>query len=79
MLPLDEKQVPMIRHLVAGAFAGLQPEHVSVIDLNGRTYSRGNSDTAGQRVGRSFCHSHERIPGHVRSTNPQRSELMFPA
>ncbi len=44
MLPLDERQVPMIRHLVAGAFAGLSPEDVSVIDLNGRTYSRRSGD-----------------------------------
>jgi flagellar M-ring protein FliF len=44
MLPLEEKQVPMIRHLVAGAFAGLAPEDVSVIDLNGRTYSRRSGD-----------------------------------
>jgi len=43
-LPLDEKQVPMIRHLVAGAFAGLSPENVSVIDLNGRSYSGSSSD-----------------------------------
>lgn len=42
-LPLEDKQVPMIRHLVAGAFAGLSPDNVSVIDLNGRTYS-GKSD-----------------------------------
>jgi flagellar M-ring protein FliF len=44
--PLEEKQVPMIRHLVAGAFAGLSPESVTVIDLNGRTYS-GKSDGIG--------------------------------
>ena len=44
MLPLEEKQVPMIRALVAGAFAGLAPEDVSVIDLNGRTYSRRSGD-----------------------------------
>ena len=47
MLPLEEKQVPMIRHLVAGAFAGLAPEDVSVIDLNGRTYSRRSGDGLG--------------------------------
>ncbi|HEX4148313.1 MAG TPA: hypothetical protein VHY20_04970 [Pirellulales bacterium] len=46
-LPLEEKQVPMIRHLVAGAFAGLQPEHVTIIDLNGRTYSGSNGDSPG--------------------------------
>ncbi|HEY5316235.1 MAG TPA: hypothetical protein VIK18_27145 [Pirellulales bacterium] len=46
-LPLEEKQVPMIRHLVAGAFAGLSPEHVTVIDLNGRTYSGTNGDGLG--------------------------------
>ncbi len=36
---LEEKQVPMIRHLVAGAIAGLAPESVTVVDLNGRTYT----------------------------------------
>jgi flagellar M-ring protein FliF len=46
-LPLDEKQVPMIRHLVAGAFAGLSPEHVTVVDLNGRTYSANSGDGPG--------------------------------
>ncbi|MBS0208081.1 MAG: hypothetical protein JSS27_03920 [Planctomycetes bacterium] len=44
--PLDERQVPMIRHLVAGAIAGLSPDAVTVVDLNGRTYS-GNSHGSG--------------------------------
>jgi flagellar M-ring protein FliF len=46
-LPLEEKQVPMIRHLVAGAFAGLAPEHIAVVDLNGRTYSGTYGDGLG--------------------------------
>jgi flagellar M-ring protein FliF len=45
--PLDEKQVPMIRHLVAGAIAGLAPEGVTVIDLNGRTYTGGTAGSPG--------------------------------
>lgn len=45
--PLDERQVPMIRHLVAGAVAGLLPEQVTVVDLNGRTFSGGKSDGIG--------------------------------
>jgi flagellar M-ring protein FliF len=47
MLALEERQVPMIRHLVAGAFAGLAPDDVSVIDLNGRTYSRRSGEGLG--------------------------------
>lgn len=38
-LPLDEARVPMIRHLVAGAVAGLAPSKVTVIDQNGRAYA----------------------------------------
>ena len=38
---LDEAQVSSIRHLVAGAIAGLKPENVTVTDLNGRTYHGG--------------------------------------
>lgn len=45
--PLDEQQVPMIRHLVAGAIAGLSPDNVTVIDLNGRTYSGSSSGPLG--------------------------------
>ena len=41
--PLEEKQVPMIRHLVAGAVAGLSPDQVTVVDLNGRTYGAGTA------------------------------------
>jgi flagellar M-ring protein FliF len=39
---LDDNLVPMIRHLVSGAIAGLTPENVTVVDLNGRTYSGAN-------------------------------------
>ncbi len=35
---LDETKVSSIRHLVAGAIAGLRPENVTVSDLNGRTW-----------------------------------------
>lgn len=42
-LPLDESRVPMIRHLVAGAVAGLDPAKVTVIDQNGRAYTSNSS------------------------------------
>lgn len=35
---LDEDRITAIRHLVAGAIAGLKPEDVTVSDLNGRTW-----------------------------------------
>lgn len=35
---LHESRVSAIRHLVAGAIAGLKPEDVTVSDLNGRTW-----------------------------------------
>lgn len=38
-LPLDEARIPMIRHLVAGAVAGISPQKVTVIDQNGRTHA----------------------------------------
>ncbi|MGC3966681.1 MAG: hypothetical protein QM775_04725 [Pirellulales bacterium] len=38
-LQLNETQVPMIRSLVASAIAGLAPENVTVVDINGRAYS----------------------------------------
>ena len=45
---LDENQVRMIRHLVAGAFAGLKPQAVTVTDLNSKTYAAsGTSDGVG--------------------------------
>lgn len=47
---LDEAQVPMIRDLVAGAIAGLDPASVTVVDLNGRTYSGGKSDGVGSAL-----------------------------
>jgi flagellar M-ring protein FliF len=43
--PLDPEQVRKIRHLVAAAFAGMRPEHVTVADLNGQTYA-GSGDPA---------------------------------
>ncbi|HEV7226303.1 MAG TPA: flagellar M-ring protein FliF C-terminal domain-containing protein [Pirellulales bacterium] len=41
---LDAAQVQNIRHLVAGAIAGLSPERVTVVDLNGRSYSGSKGD-----------------------------------
>jgi len=35
---LDEERVNMVRHVMASAIAGLKPESVTVIDLNGRNY-----------------------------------------
>ena len=40
--PLEAARVPMIRNLVAGAIAGLKADHVTVADLNGRTYPGGD-------------------------------------
>jgi flagellar M-ring protein FliF len=51
--PMDAGKVPMIRSLVAGAIAGLSPEQVSVIDLNGRSYS-GAAGTGGSSMGAAF-------------------------
>ncbi len=50
--PLDGNQVAMIRHLVAGAIAGLSPNDVTVSDLNsGRTYAHsGGPDGAGNAI-----------------------------
>jgi len=52
-LPMDPSKVPMIRSLVAGAIAGLNPEKVSVVDLNGRSYS-GATGTGGSSMGAAF-------------------------
>jgi flagellar M-ring protein FliF len=46
---LDERQVSAIRHMVAGAIAGLRPENVTVADLNGPTHygsTEGGADPA---------------------------------
>jgi flagellar M-ring protein FliF len=82
--PLDEERVPMIRHLVASAFAGLKPEDVSVTDLNGRTYSSSSASGLGNAaedpfISRKLMHEQqwerkirkqlEYIPGVVVSTN----------
>lgn len=82
--PLDEERVPMIRHLVASAFAGLKPEDVSVTDLNGRTYSTSSdggliSATEDAFISRKLMHEQQwerkirkqldYIPGVVVSTN----------
>lgn len=45
--PLDPSRVPAIRNLVAGAIAGLDPEGVTVADLNGRTYPGGEDGLSG--------------------------------
>ena len=38
-LQLNEVQVPAIRSLVSAAIAGLSPENVTVVDINGRAYN----------------------------------------
>ncbi len=43
---LDQEQVRKIRCLVRAAFAGLKPENVTLVDLNGPVYA-GNGDPAG--------------------------------
>lgn len=43
---LDESRVIAIRHLIAGAIAGLRPENVTVSDLNGSTWYGKLSDAA---------------------------------
>ena len=43
---LDDGRVSAIRHLVAGAIAGLKPQNVTVSDLNGRTWY-GNPEDGG--------------------------------
>ncbi|MHB1035598.1 MAG: flagellar M-ring protein FliF C-terminal domain-containing protein [Pirellulales bacterium] len=47
--PLEEQRVAAIRHLVAAAFAGLKPEGVALIDMNGPTYpaTSGKSGSGG--------------------------------
>jgi len=47
--PLDEERVPMLRHLVSSAIAGLKPENVTITDLNGRHYP--GSSAAGSMGG----------------------------
>ncbi len=42
-MQLDDNQVRMLRHLVAGAFAGLKPQSVTVTDLNSKTYPGSSS------------------------------------
>lgn len=43
---INEARVSSIRHLVAGAIAGLEPENVTVSDLNGRTWHGKLEETA---------------------------------
>jgi|GEM_PF-3500645 len=43
--PLDKHRIPQIRHLVASAVAGLDPTHVTVVDLNGPNFSAAGSGT----------------------------------
>jgi flagellar M-ring protein FliF len=49
-LPLPESQVVMIRSLVASAIAGLQPENVTIADLNGGRSYHGKSGPAGSAL-----------------------------
>lgn len=46
--PMEDEQVPAIRHLVVGAIAGLTPDKVSVTCMNsGHTFAGGTSSRAG--------------------------------
>ncbi len=47
---LDEERVHMIRGMVAGCFADLKPEKVTVSDLNGRVYSIADDNGLGARA-----------------------------
>ncbi len=49
-LQLNETQVPMIRSLVASAIAGLSPESVTVVDINGRAYSGKSGGIGGSAL-----------------------------
>jgi flagellar M-ring protein FliF len=44
---LDPRKVSLIRHLVAGAIAGLKPENVTVADLTGVIYHGGDAENGG--------------------------------
>lgn len=44
---IDEDRVLAIRHLVAGAIAGLKPENVTIVDLNGRTWYGNTNESRG--------------------------------
>jgi len=50
-MQLEENRVPMIRSLVAAAIAGLSPENVTVVDINGRAYSGTGRNGAGSAIG----------------------------
>ncbi len=58
---LDERLVSAIRHLVAGAIAGLKPESVTVADLNGMTYygSADSGSLASENLAVSLKHKYE--------------------
>ena len=51
---LDQSQVSLIRHLVAGAIAGLKPEGVTVADLTGVIYHGGGSQNGGSATDNLF-------------------------
>jgi flagellar M-ring protein FliF len=44
---LDPSKVSLIRHLVAGAIAGLKPENVTVAELTGVIYHSGDAENGG--------------------------------
>jgi len=52
---LDDQQVSAIRHLVAGAIAGLEPEEVIVADLNGPIHHGGNASGGGSATDNLFA------------------------
>lgn len=69
MQPLEESRVPMIRHLVAGALAGLPPQKVTVIDQNGRTYPGDDgSSPAGMSGDDPYFGKQRQWQGWVEST-----------
>jgi len=56
---LDEERVSAIRHLVAGAIAGLKPEDVTVSDLNGCTWHGAGATGGGENRYLALKRTHE--------------------
>ncbi len=76
---LEESRVLAVRHLVAGAIAGLKPENVTVSDLNGRTWhgdwQKQNPDGSGPTVQAAAPAelNHRPYGSNRRSRNPPQS------
>jgi flagellar biosynthesis/type III secretory pathway M-ring protein FliF/YscJ len=77
---LDEERVSAIQHHVAGAIAGLEPENVTVSDLNGRTWpgdwQKRNSAGAGP-IGHITAPA-ESIQRHVEEPAPPQPAMEPP-